>query len=220
MPPTWRGWTFQRALAAGALTLGALAMIAGEPSRGARGQIDVAALARAVEHEEDHVSALELARLIRARTPGLRIIDLRSAEEFGEYQIPGAERMSLTELTQRPFDRDSTIVLYSEGGTHAAQGWFLLKARGLDRVYFLRGGVFEWVDEIMEARIAPDATQAERDAFREVAELSRYFGGQPSVSDRPRSVLDEIAIPRLADSTTGPLNTGRQATRRLRRRGC
>jgi rhodanese-related sulfurtransferase len=209
----------QRGLAAAALTLGVLALIAGEPSRGVSGRVDVGELARAVEQETDHVSAVELARMIRARTPSLRMIDLRSAEEFGEYQIPGAERMSLTELTQRPFDRSETIVLYSEGGTHAAQGWFLLRARGLERVYFLRGGVFEWVDEIMEARIAPDASASEREAFREVAELSRYFGGQPSISDRPRSVLDEIALPRTTAPAAGA-SAGTEAVRRLRRRGC
>jgi rhodanese-related sulfurtransferase len=215
----WRGWSMERWLATGALALGALAMIAGEPMRDAHGRVDVTALARAVEREEDHVTAVELARLIRDRTPGLRVIDLRSAEEFAEYQIPGAERMSLSEVTRQTFDRDATIVLYSEGGTHAAQGWFLLRARGLERVYFLRGGVFEWVDEIMEARIAPTATPAEQAAFREVAALSRYFGGQPSINDRPRSVLDEIALPRAADSPGSP-PTGREATRRLRRRGC
>ena len=210
-------WTPYHALAAGALLLAAMAMVAGEPDRGRR--VDVNALARAVEREEDHVTALELARLIRARAPGLRVIDLRSAEEFGEYSIPGAERMSLTELTRQRFDRGATIVLYSEGGTHAAQGWFLLRARGVERVYFLRGGIFEWVDEIMEARIAPNATPAEREAFREVSEMSRYFGGQPGISDRPRSVLDEIALPRASGSESSK-STGREATSRLRRRGC
>ncbi len=215
MSPMWGRWTAPRALAAAALVLGALAMIAGEPTRDAAARVDVVALARIVEREEDHVSAIELARLIRDRAPNLRVIDLRSAEAFREYQIPGAEHMALADLATRDFDRASTVVLYSEGGTHAAQGWFLLRARGIDRVYFLRGGLFEWVDQIMEARIAPDATQADRDAFREVAELSRYFGGQPSVSDRPRSVLDEIPLPARADS-----GAGYEATRRLRRRGC
>jgi rhodanese-related sulfurtransferase len=210
-------WTLHHVLAAAALILAAMAMFAGEPRRASR--VDVSALARAVEREEDHVTALELARLIRARTPGLRVIDLRSSEEFGEYSIPGAERMSLPELTDKPFAHGATIVLYSEGGTHAAQGWFLLRARGIERVYFLRGGIFEWVDEIMEARIAPDATAAEREAFREVSDMSRYFGGQPSISDRPRSVLDEIALPRPSGSDTSG-STGREATSRLRRRGC
>ena len=210
-------WTLHHRLAAGALIVATMAMIAGEPERGKR--VDVSALAGAVEREEDHVTALELARLIRARTPRLRVIDLRSAEEFAEYGIPGAERMSLTELTRQRFERDATVVLYSEGGTHAAQGWFLLRARGVDRVYFLRGGIFEWVDQIMEARIATDATPAERDAFREVSEMSRYFGGQPGISDRPRSVLDEIALPRASGSDARE-PTGREATSRLRRRGC
>lgn len=215
MSPNWREWTPQRALAAAALGLGALAMIAGEPTRGSSARVDVTALARIVEREEDHIGAIELARLIRARTPDLRLIDLRPAEAFREYAIPGAERMSLTDLTTQRFDPRATVVLYSEGGTHAAQGWFLLRARGIERVYFLRGGLFEWADEIMEARIAPDATREQRDAFREVAELSRYFGGQPSISDRPRSVLDEIALPVRADSISG-----RETVRRLRRRGC
>jgi rhodanese-related sulfurtransferase len=215
MSSTWGGWTAQRGLAAVALALGALALIAGEPTRGADGRVDVVALARVVEREEDHIGALELARLIRDRPPDLRVIDLRSAEAFREYRIPGAEHMSLADLATRNFDQRSTIVLYSEGGTHAAQGWFLLRARGIERVHFLRGGLFEWVDQVMEARIAPDATQAERDAFREVADLSRYFGGQPGVSDRPRSVLDEIPLPARADSATGS-----EAARRLRRRGC
>jgi rhodanese-related sulfurtransferase len=217
MSSTRHRWTAQRALAATALALGALAMIAGDPSRHATGRVDVAALARAVEREEDHVTAIELARMIRDRTPNLRVIDLRSPSEFAEYQIPGAERMSLTELTQRPFDRNATIVLYSEGGTHAAQGWFLLRARGLEHVYFLRGGVFEWVDQVMEARIGRDASDGERATFRETAELSRYFGGQPSISDRPASVLDEIVVP-SAGSASG--TGGREATARLRRRGC
>jgi rhodanese-related sulfurtransferase len=215
MSPNWRGWTAQRALAAAALALGTLAMIAGEPTRSSSGRVDVTALARIVEREEDHIDAIELARLIRDRAPGLRLIDLRSAEAFREYAIPGAVRMSLTDLTTQRFEPGSTIVLYSEGGTHAAQGWFLLRARGIERVYFLRGGLFEWVDEVMEARIAPDATREQRDVFREVAGLSRYFGGQPSVSDRPHSVLDEIALPGRADS-----GSGREAVRRLRRRGC
>jgi rhodanese-related sulfurtransferase len=211
-------WTLPRVLGAGALALGALALIAGEPRRATIGRVDVDALARVVQREEDHVTAVELAKMIRDRTPYLRVIDLRSADEFREYQIPGAEQMSLTDVARAPFDTGSVIVLYSEGGTHAAQGWFLLRARGLQRVYFLRGGIFEWVDEVMEARISSTATTAEREAFKEIAELSRYFGGQPSISDRPPSVLDEITLPRANQG--GAARSGSEATARLRRRGC
>jgi len=211
-------WTIPRLLGAGALALGALALIAGEPRRATIGRVDVDALARAVEREEDHVTAIELARMIRDRTPRLRVVDLRSAEEFGEYQIPGAERMSLTDVARARFDTESVVVLYSEGGTHAAQGWFVLRARGLQRVYFLRGGIFEWVDEVMEARIPSTATPTEREMFKEIAELSRYFGGQPGISDRPPSVLDEIALPRPNEG--GAAHSGSEATARLRRRGC
>ena len=220
MPSIRGGWNAQRTLAAIALTLGLLAMIAGDPDGAPPGGVDVAALARMVEQEQDHVSAIELARMIRDRTPALRVIDLRSAEAFDAYRIPGAERMSLSSLARERFDRDETVVLYSEGGADAARGWAILQTRGHGRVYFLRGGVFEWIDEVMEARIASDAGESERAAFREVAELSRHFGGQPTISDRPRSVLDAIAIPAPRDSIGAAAKSAKEAVRRLERRGC
>jgi 3-mercaptopyruvate sulfurtransferase SseA len=40
-------------------------------------------------------------------------------------------------------------VLVSDGGAHAAQGWVFLRALGIAHVYFLRGGLGEWLDDVM-----------------------------------------------------------------------
>ena len=53
-------------------------------------------------------------------------------------QIPGAR-----------FRDDETIVLYSEGGAHAAQAWVFLKAAGVRNVLFIAGGLGDWFDEVM-----------------------------------------------------------------------
>ncbi|MGE5750212.1 MAG: hypothetical protein ACM31F_09650, partial [Gemmatimonas sp.] len=55
-----------RVLAIVALILGGLAVFAGSPRR-SRTSLDVTSLARAVENEDDHVTAVELARWIRDR---------------------------------------------------------------------------------------------------------------------------------------------------------
>ena len=204
-------------LAATALTLALLAMIAGDPTGARTAPADVAALARSVGPQADRISAIELARMIRDRTPGLRVIDLRSAEEFDEYRIPGAEQMSLTAVAAARFDGRETLVLHAGDSAKAVQGWELLRARGHARVYVLRGGIVAWVDEVMDARIAADASERERAAFREIADLSRYFGGQPTISDLPRSVLDTIALPASQASSA---KSGKEAARRLERRGC
>src|SRR5207237_129729 len=120
---------------------------------------------KAVAHEDDHITALELAQWIRDRKPGLRVLDLRTPAEFDEYHLPRAENVSIEALPSMPFRADETIVLISGGGGHAAQGWVFLQALGHRDVYFLRGGVEEWIDE-MEHPSTPKA-----------AAISRYFGG-------------------------------------------
>ena len=57
------------------------------------------------------------------------------------YHVPTAERVPLDSLAHVRFAADETIVLYSEGGAHAAQAWVFLRALGYDNVYFLRGGL-------------------------------------------------------------------------------
>src|SRR5687768_2002239 len=104
------GWSAASVLAATALTLALLAMIAGDPTGARTGPVDVAAIARHVGPQADRISAIELARMIRDRPPGLRVIDLRSAEESGAYRIPGAEQMSLTAVAAARFDGGQTLV--------------------------------------------------------------------------------------------------------------
>jgi rhodanese-related sulfurtransferase len=165
-----------------ALVLGALAVVAGSPNR--RGSsLDVIQLAKAVEGEEDHVTAVELARWIRDRKPDLRIIDIRDSADFDSYHIPGAERFSLEDLSTRGFDPEETLVLYSGGGAHAAQGWVFLRARGLRNVFFLRGGLDEWLDEVINPQFPRNASASDRLVMDSVAALSRYFDGSPRVVD-------------------------------------
>ncbi len=162
--------TPRHALAGAAAIGGVLALFAGSPYRVRSGSIDVDRLAAAVAHEDDHVTAIELARWIRDRKAGLRIIDLRTAAEFDQYHLPRAENVPIESLAATPFDPAETIVLLSDGGAHAAQGWVFLQALGHRQVFFLRGGLQEWIDEVM------NPTTPEGIA------VGRYFGGVPRVA--------------------------------------
>jgi rhodanese-related sulfurtransferase len=190
-----------RVLAGVALVLAVLAALTGT-SRRSGVAIDANALAAEIEHEDDHVTALELAQWIHDRKPGLRVLDVRSDSEFAAYHIPSAEQIPLTTLASLPPKRDETLVLYSEGGAHAAQGWVLLRANGHRHVYFLRGGLLDWMEDVMSPTLPADTSRAR------VAALSRYFGGVPRVGPAP--------LPTAAD----PAPTAGAAVARARRRGC
>jgi rhodanese-related sulfurtransferase len=203
----------ERALAAVAVIGGVLAVVAGSPARPTRGSVDVTELARIVEHEEDHVTAVELARWIRDDKPRLRVLDIRADSEFADFHIPGATRVPLAEIARMPLDSAATYVLYSEGGTHAAQGWFLLRARGVKNVFFLRGGLYEWLEQVMNPHVASTTPQAQRDSIRA---LTLWFGGKMTVVDSASTVPSapdrELSAPHKSDA--------RESIRKIRRRAC
>ena len=208
-----------------ALALGVLAPLAGSPYASRHARVDVERLASAVAHEDDHVTAIELAQWIRDRRPGLRVVDVRGAAEFAAYHLPLAERIPVDSLASTPFRANETIVLYSEGGTHAAQGWVFLRAMGYEQVYFLRGGLYEWLEQVMNPTLSRSASDSERSAFARVAPLSRYFGGVPR-SGVPPQEDDAVSLPptrpgaRGGYETPAPGGAAALAVQRIRKRGC
>jgi len=174
-----------------AAMLGIAAAFAGSPYQ-ARGRIDVAELSGIVARGEDHVTATELAEWIRDRRPGLHVIDVRSTSEFNAYQVPTAENIPLDVIEHSHFGERDTLVLYSGGGAHAAQAWVFLRALGYRNVFFLRGGLDAWLDEVMNPVHGTD--------------LTRYFGGVPRPAESPAP-------------TEPPASAAERAARAIRR-GC
>jgi rhodanese-related sulfurtransferase len=187
--------------------LAVLAAVAGS-SRPPRASLNAAALAGEIERESDHVTALELAQWIRDRKPGLRVLDVRSDSEYAAYHIPSAERVPLSALAALHPTEGQTLVLYSEGGAHAAQGWVLLRAAGVDSVYFLRGGLLDWMDDVMNPIVGTDSASAR------TASLSRYFGGTP------RAGGDAVNAGAKTTTTVQLDRDATSAVARIRRRGC
>jgi rhodanese-related sulfurtransferase len=161
--------------------------------------VDVAALAGEIDREADHVTAIELAEWIRDRKPGLRVLDVRADSEYAAYHIPSAEHVPLARIASLRPAGGETLVLYSEGGAHAAQAWVLLRAVGFAHVYFLRGGLLDWMEDVMNPVLAADAER--------VRAVSRYFGGVP----RQAPAVTDSAAPRRDAATL---------VRQVRRRGC
>lgn len=201
--PRMLGWV--------AFVLGAAAAFAGSPYR------DNRAAGAHDEHSDDAtatlpvVSATQLAEWIRRREPGLRIVDLRSAEAFEAYRIPGAHHQD----PDSPFriavsDRD-LLVLVSANGRIPAQTIMQLRNIGARGIHVLHNGLRGWLEEVINPVLAAGTTPQARQRVEARAELSRYFGGQPRIASP--------ADPSAAESTPATDDVDASIAH-LRRRGC
>ena len=194
--------------------LGGLALFAGSPYLADHGRINVDGLAADIARGEDRIDPITLAAWVRDQRPGLRVIDLRSPDDYAAFHIPTATVQPLESTLASTFAASDTIVIYSDSSAPASQAWVLLKARTRAAVYYLRGGVGAWLDEVMAPTIASDAPTAGREAFARTSELSRYFGGAPRVIHPG----DPEPLPRASDETPRAEMLAKVA--RMKRRGC
>jgi rhodanese-related sulfurtransferase len=211
-------WTLNRILGAVLGILGFIALLIGTPSRGSQVTMDTAELARIVEREVDHVSVEDLAGWIIAGREDFRLVDLRSPQEFAAYHIPGAENVPVASLTDHPLLRNETIVLYSEGGIHSAQAWFLLKAREYKGVYILRGGLDEWKEKILFPRPEANPTPEQAAAFARIKEVSRFFGGTPQGQSEEQRSSVNAPLPQLPAPAAPP--AGGPVAGKKKKEGC
>jgi rhodanese-related sulfurtransferase len=189
-------WTLNRALAATALLLGVVA-IAGNPHRGSTVRIDTQELAAIVGGAVDHVTVRELADWIIQGRSDYRLIDLRSEPEYAAYHIPSAENVPVAQLPQYGLERNEKIVLYSEGGIHSAQAWFLLRAQKFPGAYILFGGLEAWKDEVLYPVAPVAANPRENAGFERTARVARFFGGGPRAASAAADPGARLALPAM-----------------------
>ena len=142
-------------LGALALALGALAVFA-NVAPGHTVTLNAKELLTGVERQEDHVTPAELAAWIIEGRADYRLVDIRDEKAFAEYHIPTAENVPLATVTDGALGRTEKIVLYGDGGIHAAQAWMVLKGRGFTRVYTLLEGLDAWKDEVLFPVMPPE----------------------------------------------------------------
>ncbi|MBI3195419.1 MAG: rhodanese-like domain-containing protein [Ignavibacteriae bacterium] len=210
--------SLHQSLALVAGLLGIFAIVAGNPYKGNTATMNVKELCLLVERETDHISVDELADWIIKGKADFRLIDVRSEKEFAEYHIPTAENIPVGSLFDAELMRNEKLLLYSEGGIHAAQAWFILKAQQYKNVFILRDGLAEWKDRILFPSISDSATAEVKQAFEKRKVVSKYFGGTPITGASEVSQTKQLAIPKIQMPSGSPAPTG--TTKKKKKEGC
>ena len=183
--PSWLSrLTTNQKLGAAALVLGAVALAATvRPQRTAT--VNVKQLLTRVERGDDHVTPDQLAVWIINGRADYRLIDIRDPAAFATYHIPTAENVPLSQVADGALARSDKIILYGDGGIHAAQAWMALVALGYPRVYTLLEGLDAWKDEVLFPVAPANPKPEERARFERAAQIAKFFGGQPRTAAAP-----------------------------------
>ena len=207
-------------LAALAFVLG-LGAIPATPTRGGSVTIVPEELAIAIERRADHVSAPDLADWIIQGRADFRLVDLRTPSAFATYRIPGAENLPMALLPDAGLARNEKILLYGEDGVHAAQAWFLLKARGYKAGVHARRGPRGMEEPVLYPRLADAPTPEARQRNDRLRTVSLHFGGTPQGAGEAgaRPALAAPALPTLpVPSVKSP--AGARPAPKKKKEGC
>ena len=143
----------------------------------------------------------EIADMIVSGDPTLQLIDLRSAEEYQKFHLPGAINIPMSELINPEYryyiDQDLKLnVFYSNGTVTSNEAWIVTRQLGYKNNYVLEGGLNYWAETIMNpekpASTSPNEEIAKYD-FRMGASAA-LGGGSLEVSTPSTSSVDLPAI--------------------------
>jgi rhodanese-related sulfurtransferase len=118
------------------------------------GNLDVAEVLAHIQtsHEQDakiFISAAEVAEL-RQQDATVRLLDVRSREEFEAVNIAGSQLMSQDVMRQIMGDGSNTrpLVIVDHQGKTALDAAAYFMGHGLQNVRVLRGGIDAWAQEV------------------------------------------------------------------------
>lgn len=98
--------------------------------------------------ENASITQQQALNLLKLNPLHVKIIDVRSRDEYQEKHIEGALHIPLDELANKGniFDQnDQLITVCGKGGGRSMQGAENLRAIGYKNVYWLEGGTFGWI---------------------------------------------------------------------------
>jgi rhodanese-related sulfurtransferase len=216
--------TTNQRLALLALALGAAA-IGASPTRDGSVTLNPQDLALIVQREADHVSVQALADDLVKGQATFRVVDVRPESAFNAYHLPTAENIPIAAIASAGLARNERIVLYGDDDVHAAQAWFLLKAKGYRGVCMLRGGLAAWNDQVLHPALAAPATADQRRENDNRAAVAAFFGGSPraaggAAADSPIPAPVAAAVPAAAPVLQAPAGGVKPKAAVRKKEGC
>lgn len=120
-----------------------------------------------VNTRSQYITPDAVADMIVKKDPVLRLIDVRSQDEFEKFSLPGAINIPATDLLSEQYgdllNQDVKMnVFYSNGTLVANEVWMITRQLGYINNYVLEGGLNFWFDAFMNPQ-KPESTSPDEE---------------------------------------------------------
>ena len=157
------------------------------------------------------VSPDVVADMLVQKDPSLRLIDVRTPEEFDAYSMPGAINIPLSSLLSDEYtdilNQEAYMnVLYSNGSVYANQAWMITRQLGYENNYVLEGGLNYWFGNILSPEVPSQTNPNEEFAkydFRKSA-AAALGGGSIVATEGDAPSVKAVKPPVTAKSKKKP----------------
>ena len=167
-------------------------------------------LLSAVVEKSRYLTVDQVTHRIIENDPTLMLIDLRSADQFKTFALPGSfnlhpdSLLSSTnlELFNQP-GKDK--VLYANSDLISEKAWLLCMRYSVDRIYIMKGGMNEWFNTIIKGKAisdTPSSTELDLLSFRNAARQFFIGSGEASNAKVAPTVKEKIQVFRAAPKAT------------------
>lgn len=152
-----------------------------------------------------------VADLLVQKNPSLRLIDVRTPEEFDAFSLPGALNIPLSNLLADEYtdilNQDAYVnVFYSNGSVYANQAWMITRQLGYDNNFVLEGGLNYWFGNILSPEAPSETSPNEEFAkydFRKSA-AAALGGGGVVTTDQATPAVKAVKPPVTAKAKKKP----------------
>lgn len=146
-----------------------------------------------VNSRTQYITPETVADMLVKKDPALRLIDVRSQDEFEKFNLPGSINIPVTDLLSDQYsdilNQDVKMnIFYSNGSLTANEAWMITRQLGYNNNFVLEGGLNYWFEAILNPQKPVSTSSDEEFAkydFRKSA--GSALGGGGAV----QSVLDQ-----------------------------
>ncbi len=124
-----------------------------------------------VLEENTYCTPDQVARYVVTEDSTIQLVDLRTANEFESFSIPGAINIPYSDLLSKDLesylDRDVRNIFYANGDYLANYTLVLARGLGFENSMVMKGGLNEWYGTVMNSEFTGERISARENALFE-----------------------------------------------------